>query len=183
MIISSSNIDLLIQFSAEGVPRDQAMTDELEILLDVLEAEATPEGLEAWVYATRNLENFPWDAATPIPYKDPENAPSKLDAQVKFAPPALFLALHRRPDLEPERDNDDIPTYDTSDNQWVTLWNALFQWSADDLKNRITTTGWKSSKQPVFAPPKLGPPPPPPEPEPEPDLAPPEPEPEPEPEP
>ncbi|MCB9652522.1 MAG: hypothetical protein H6729_00120 [Deltaproteobacteria bacterium] len=143
MIVSTSRLQALAAFSkleaGAGADRDLATRD-VEIFLEVLWAEATENGRVAYEGRISELDpdDYPWSAVRPAEH----TGIGPIEGQISFAPPALSLALARRPDLEPEQPGDELPDPAVRDTAYQALFDAWWNWDADTVLSSITNIGW-----------------------------------------
>ena len=153
MIVSSARVQLLAEFSLlEAELVDEAERElhkeDVEILLDVLWEEATEEGQKAYHGKLDELgeageEDYPWSAVRAREWHNPDPTWNDILKAFQFTPPAMALALNRRPELEPELAGDELPDPGTEEaSGYQKLYDAWFTWDANMVLRSVGPVGW-----------------------------------------
>ena len=146
MIVSMSRVETLLDLSAleaELIPEQKKLhAEDVEIFVDVLLDEATEAGILAFEAKMADLpeEDFPWSAVRARHYWKPDATFGDAEQLIRRGPPALSLALARRPELEPELAGDEIPEPGTPG--WDGFWQALGEWQVGNLRAAMGPVGW-----------------------------------------
>lgn len=145
MIVSTARVNTLIEFSEletelEGADRD-IHAEDVEIFLDVLYEEATADGQQAYEEKLADLpeEDYPWSAVRARHYFEPVDTWGKFEKLITHAPPAISLAIARRPELEPELPGDEI---DEEESKYAKLFNSIYTWDRNHLLRSMGPVGW-----------------------------------------
>ena len=146
MIVSMSRVETLLDLSAleaELIPEQNKLhAEDVEIFVDVLKDEATEAGILAFEAKMADLpeEDYPWSAVRARHYWKPDATFGDAEQLIRRGPPALSLALARRPELEPELAGDEIP--DPGTPGWDGFWQALGEWQVANLRAAMGPVGW-----------------------------------------
>lgn len=146
MNISTDHITLLLAFQEMdthlGDEREKE-TEQVFTLLDVLKEEATVRSLDVYTSLVQqhHPNMYPWSAIRPMDISEFPDSASPGERDFERAPPALFLILNRRPELEPTKVGDKVPS-----ELFTSIWEALKNWSPNELKSRIGPDGWQQKK-------------------------------------
>ncbi len=140
MFVSTSRLRTLAEYSTSETTASVA---DVETFMLILWEEATQAGRDA--YSARLAETtpgeYPWSAVRPREYSLDATAWGELEKRIAFAPPALSLALARRPDIEPELAGDELPD-PSGETPYQKILAAWWNWDPDTILESITPLGW-----------------------------------------
>lgn len=150
IVVSQARVASLIELNRleeelRDKPADLEMAaEDVEIFIEVLWEESTKAGHAAYLKLMEGLpeEDYPWSAVRAMNWEE-EKDPTWGDllSMFVYSPPAMALAINRRPELEPEQPGDELPD-PKEESGYTKLYNSWFTWDANMALRHMGPVGW-----------------------------------------